>query len=490
MSTQVMPNWLSKRADLTPHRLAIVFGEETLTFADLYHRATLIAKRLSSIGVKEGDHVALLLQNGLPMVELIHALQYLGAVLVPLNIRLTSREISWQINDSKTSLLIYDERHQAIVSELPNQVVKLDYMQIDSLSVANTNLNHSIHLDAPHTLMYTSGTTGKPKGVILSYGNHWWSAIGSSLNLGLHTNDRWLCCVPLFHMSGLSILLRSVIYGITAVLHESFDPTEVNETIKEARITIVSVVSVMLSHMIDDLDPLGYPDTLRCMLLGGGPAPQSLLEKCKAIDIPVFQTFGMTETASQLATLSPEYMLPKLGSAGKPLFPSELTIRIDGEIMPANQAGEIVVRGPNVTQGYWNREDATTQAIKEGWFYTGDIGYLDEDGFLYVLDRRKDLIISGGENVYPAEIESVILELLQVEDVGVAGIPHEKWGQVPIAFIVLKEDKHIRESEIIDYCSKKLAKYKVPAHIHFVDELPRNASKKLQRHKLQQLMDM
>ncbi|MED5077855.1 AMP-binding protein, partial [Geobacillus stearothermophilus] len=216
--------------------------------------------------------------------------------------------------------------------------------------------------------------------------------------------------------------------------------------------------------------------------------PRPLLEACKEKGIPVYQTYGMTETASQIATLAPEYSLTKLGSAGKPLFPAELCILKDGKPAAPHEAGEIVVKGPNVTKGYWQRPEATAQAIRGGWFFTGDIGYLDEDGFLYVLDRRSDLIISGGENVYPAEVEAVLLSHPDVEEAGVTGVENETWGQVPYAFVRLKRGASPDEAALRAFCRERLAKYKVPARIYFVDELPRNAAQKLLRRELKRLI--
>jgi len=306
------------------------------------------------------------------------------------------------------------------------------------------------------------------------------------LNLGLSDKDKWLVTLPLFHISGLSILLRSVIYGIPLVLHDRFVPKQANEFIMNEGVTIMSVVSNMLTRMLEDLGEQRYPSAFRCMLLGGGPAPLPLLQACVERDIPVMQTYGMTETCSQFATLAPQYMLSKLGSAGKPLFQSELRIvDSNGDQLPAGEAGEIIVRGPNVSSGYYNREN---DSFTEGWLYTGDIGYVDEEGFLYVLDRRKDLIISGGENVYPAEIEAVLLSHPHVIEAGVTAIVDEKWGQRPIAFVVLSSEGAFHEEQLLYYCSEQLARYKLPAAIYSVKELPRNAAGKLLRRELHRLL--
>lgn len=491
MAGEKMLNWLSKRAALSPNRMAVMSETGEWTFAQLEQRAQGLARRLKGYGIERGQYVAFLMQNGLHVVEVVHALQYAGTVTVPMNIRLTPREIAWQLADSEAVLLVFDrvnaEKAADISKELPESQM-LSYDALYELAEADESIETHIDLDDVHTIIYTSGTTGNPKGVMLTYGNHWWSAIGSALNLGIHENDRWLTCVPMFHVSGLSILMRSVIYGVTAIIHETFDAEKANQAINEHGVTIMSVVTAMLTKMVDTLGEKGYPDSFRCMLLGGGPAPQILLEKCRDLGIPVFQSFGMSETASQIVTLAPEDMLDRLGSAGKPLFPAELRIEKDGKTTAAGEVGEIVVRGPNVTKGYLKREAETQKALRDGWLYSGDLGYVDEEGFLYVLDRRKDLIISGGENVYPAEIEAVLAAHPAIEDAGVIGMEDERWGQVPVACVKTKATQVFDEGEIVGFCRDRLAGYKVPSRVYQVDELPRNASRKLLRRKLSGLI--
>src|SRR5699024_9822416 len=281
------------------------------------------------------------------------------------------------------------------------------------------------------TIIYTSGTTGFPKGVVHTYGNHWWSAAGSMLNLGLSKQDKWLAAVPMFHVSGLSILLRRVIYGIPVYMLENYDKQQFHEALMNKGVTVASVVTMMVQALMYQLNDDRYPDTLRCLRLGGGPAPESLLEKAKARQMPVFQSYGMTETSSQIVILSPVKALEKIGSSGKPLFPAQLKINA-----PDGQVGEIYVKGPMVTKGYFNNEQATNKALIDGWLATGDLGYTDREGFLYVVDRRKDLIISGGENIYPTEVENVLSSMEGVQEVGVVGKADDKWGQVPVAFAV------------------------------------------------------
>ncbi len=485
------PNWLANRAFLTPDRIAIKTDEESITFGELHTKTLSFARKLSNLDVSNGDMVAVLMRNSIEMVVAIHALKYIGVTTVLLNTRLTSHELLWQLEDSKPKTVLtegfFSERFEAIKEKIEwatlhtlEEIKQADEKDFDFVS--------TFKLDSVDTIMYTSGTTGKPKGVLQTFGNHWWSAIGSALNLGLHEKDTWLSSVPLFHISGLSILMRSVIYGITVVLHETFNAEEVNKSILKNKVTIISVVSTMLSQMIDDLGVNKYPNSLRCVLLGGGPAPKPLLEVCKEKLIPVYQTYGMTETSSQIVTLSPEYSLEKLGSAGKPLFPVQIKVVSDGKEVLPNQSGEIVVKGPNVTKGYLNRVDATAESIRNGWLYSGDIGYLDSDGFLYILDRRSDLIVSGGENVYPAEIESVLLSHPSIKEAGVTGINDSIWGQVPCAFIKLENQTSLTLEEVQTFCQERLAKYKIPKQVFFVKELPRNASNKLMRKRLLDLL--
>ncbi|WP_102345205.1 o-succinylbenzoate--CoA ligase [Bacillus sp. Marseille-P3661] len=488
MQSELLPNWLQKRAELSPKRKALITEDKTWTFIELHEQAKKMAQKLTALGIKKDDHVALLVDNQPEFVFLLHGIEYVGAVAVLLNTRLSSYEIVWQIQDSNTKLVIYNTKH---ANKMANEGVSAKRMSIEEfLDVREESLTieQEWQLDRLHTIIYTSGTTGTPKGVMLSYGNHWWNAVGSSLNLGMHTNDCWLCALPLFHVSGLSILLRSVIYGIPVVLLEKFSPSKVNEVIASQNVSIISVVSQMLINMLADLGEKKYPSSLRCVLLGGGPAPKPLLDTCVVKGIPVFQTYGMTETGSQIVTLSSEYMLEKVGSAGKPLFPAQLRIEKDNSILGPGMAGEIVVKGPSVTKGYWRNKHASNKSILNGWLYTGDIGYLDEDGFLYVLDRRSDLIISGGENIYPAEVESVLLAYPGIIEVGVAGVDDIKWGQVPVAFVKTADGKDVIVEELLSFCAERLAKYKVPSQVYFVDELPRNASNKLMRHKLKELL--
>lgn len=486
---QMIPNWLLQREYLTPHRTALVFSGKRWTFAELAHEARKYAGKLQFAGAADGMRVAILANNKPVTVFIIHALQQLGIEAVFLNHKLTKEELIFQLRDSDSGMLIYDASFSAAAEEMKTDVpdlIAVSVNRLDEEQGEGFKPRKEFALGQPCSIMYTSGTTGNPKGVIQTYGNHWYSAIGSALNLGLQEQDAWLCAVPIFHISGLSILMRSVIYGIPVYIMEQFSESEANRLLKSGEITIMSVVAAMLSRMLEDLGEASYHAGFRCMLLGGGPAPMALLNRCKEKGIPVFQTYGMTETASQVVTLAPEDSLRKLGSAGKPLFPVQIAIHREDRPAAAFEAGEISIKAPNITIGYLNRKEANEQSFKDGWFRTGDIGYLDEEGYLFILDRRSDLIISGGENVYPAEIENVLLSHPLVREAGVAGVEDPLWGKVPYAFIVPR--KEVKTEDLFDFCASRLAKYKVPKRIIIVEALPRSGSNKLLRRELPQLI--
>lgn len=472
------PNWLLHRAYVTPERVALIYQDKKWTFRDLADEVNELSNRLAQTSLKKGETVGLLMNNHPQMVMLVHACFSLGFKIVLLNNKLTKAERRFQLEDAKAAALftepVYASDHKG---ELPVYTMEM----LPEAGQENVEkIENDFDLNETVTIMYTSGTTGRPKGVEQTFGNHFHSAVSSALNMGLREDDRWLISLPLFHISGLSALFKSVIYGMTIVLHQKFDVDEVIGSIEQHRVTMISVVQTMLSRLLSRLEEC--PSSLRCLLLGGGPAPLAMLQESKEKGFPVFQSYGMTETCSQIVTLAPEFSVEKLGSAGKPLFGCELKIQDGTRICRPFEHGEIMVKGANVMKGYLYREEATAAAFDQGWLKTGDIGYVDEEGFLFVLDRRSDLIISGGENIYPAEIEAVLLTHPHVKEAGVTGIDDDKWGEVPAAFLVT--DHKIPENELYALCESHLAKYKWPASFHFVDELPRNASNKLQRHRL------
>jgi len=493
--TQV-PHFLDQRAYLSPDRPAVLTNDTIWTFSDLRKMALMARDDLVQRGVKPGQTVSLLVGNRPLSMALIHALTYLRAVVVLLNTRLAPRELVDQVNQAQSPWLFYDSQFRdrateilsGVKAQLGLQAVGLEdlFARSEARSSGGPS-RESIDLDDDQALIYTSGTTGRAKGVRLTYKNHWWSAVGSVLNLGLQEQDRWLLCLPLFHVSGLSVLFRSTIYGIPVVLHDQFDPERVHRDLQRHRVTQISVVATQLERMLD-VPGANYPGTLRVVLVGGGPVPGHLLDRALKRGVPVYQTYGLTETASQVVTLSPEYIVRKRGSAGKPLFSAELEIRQGGKVLPFGQVGEILIRGPMVTPGYRIEAGVEGLRLDGGWLRTGDVGHLDEDGFLYVHDRLRDLIISGGENVYPAEIEAVLCEHPQVLDAGVVGTQDPEWGQVPVAFIQVEVGSQLAEAEILAFLRERLAAYKLPKMVYQVDEIPRNAAGKiLRRHLVKRL---
>jgi O-succinylbenzoic acid--CoA ligase len=469
-----------------------VAGTEKLNFEELYERALALAAKLREAGIEKGSRVALLLGNSLAFVETVYALMQLEAVLVPLNLRLTPAELGWQLSDVGAGFLLTGNKYLAQAREAsagtPARLLNLpdlDRQPIPALSVTPSASYRTTDL---HTIIYSSGTTGQPKGVRLTYGNHYFNAYASYQNFPAGETDRWLAVLPLFHVGGLAIVWRGLFYGMPVVVHESFDPAAVNHAIDHEGVSVISVVTNMLARMLDQRQDRGYPASLRSVLIGGGPVPQPLLERCARAGIPVVQTYGLTETASQAVTLAAQDALRKLGSAGKPLPGVELKISPKEDGGPT-EAGEIMLRGQNVTPGYEGRPAETARAWRDGWFHTGDIGRVDEEGYLYVLDRRTDLIISGGENVYPAEIEAVLLSHPAVEEAGVIGQASPQWGQVVVAFVKVRPGAKVDEAELLEYCRERLARYKLPRRVIFATEsLPRNATGKLLRRNLREML--
>lgn len=474
---QAIPHWLTKQASLHPDKTAVEYPDgRKLTFLQLKDKSEQVAKKIANFDINKGSRVAILANNSIEMIVAIHALSYLEAVVVLLNTRLTKSELTFQLEQSKAELLLTTEDLKTDKKLTFSR--QLTFTELKSLTEKNVPISEEITLNQPFTMMYTSGTTGLPKGVIHTYGNHWFSAVGSVLNLGLHDNDKWLLTLPLFHVGGLSILIRSVMYGMTVFFMEKYDVQTVKDALFTKKVTIASLVTVMLRQLLDEVGNLEFPDHVRCILLGGGSVPEPLLREVEKKQVPLFQTYGMTETSSQIVTLSAPYARKKLGSAGKPLLPASVKISNKDK----DGIGEIAVKGPMVFHGYDQLPEENIRAFKDGWFFTGDLGYIDADGFLYVVDRRKDLIISGGENIYPSEVERVLLDFPSVKEVAVVGKRDAKWGEVPVAFVIAKGK--IVEQDILNFAKQRLASFKVPRQIIFTQSLPRNATNKIMRHRL------
>ena len=475
------PNWIQQRAYLSPNRIGLSFGDQSWTFKQIATTAKEIAYKLAAFGLKSRSRVAIVAPSSPELVFIIYGCMLARIEIVLLNNRLTKEELAYQIQDSNVLAVICHKGEQDKLALELNIIPIQDLFQAD-----RADIQIDSYWDETDTIsiMYTSGTTGYPKGVRQTVQNHKASAINSVLNIGMTPEDVWLCMVPIFHISGFSMLMKSLLYGNEVRLYEKFDVEKSIEQIVAGTATYMSVVGVTLGRIIDFMEQhnLTAHPNFRLMLAGGSSIPVDFLKRAAKLSLNVAQTYGMTETASQTATLSSEDALLKIGSAGKPLFFN--SIKIDGAKHP-NSEGEICIRGPHVTPGYIGRFEATA-SVEDGWLKSGDIGYIDEDGYLFVVDRRSDLIISGGENIYPAEIENVLLMHPSVQEVGVCGIEDSTWGQVPIAFVMAKSD--VTEQTIIEFCKMNLASYKLPKRIVFVNHLPRNSSNKLLRRKLRELL--
>src|SRR5688572_16399554 len=425
-----LDNWLAQRSESSPERTALLADDSEATYAELEHEAAWVARRLAAYGVRRDAAAALTMHPGREQVVLIHALMKLGAVLVPLSPRLTEAERASVLSREQVSVDLSDAAGQLTQTE------------------ADLPLLGEHNLDDPHCRILTSGSTGTPRTVGLTYGNHVWSAVGSAFNIGVLPEDRWLCCVPLSHVAGMSIVMRSVIYGTGLVLHDGFDTDRVGESLECDGITLVSLVPTMLGRLLEAEADLAGP---RAILVGGGPVPPEMLAEALGRGATVIQTYGLTEACSQVTTLAPADAERKLGSAGRPLLTTHLRI----------SDGEIPVQGPTVAPG-------TTD--EDGWLHTGDLGRIDAEGFLYVTDRLGDLIVSGGENVVPAEVEDVLRRHPDVADAAAIGRADPEWQEAVAAFVVLRDGAGADAAELRRHCASNLARFQVPKHFEFVAE--------------------
>lgn len=488
-------SWLQQRAEETPAQDAIQVSDQVISYAELNEQAERLAEGLRERGVVKGDVVALLFENGADCVRLLWALQSVGAVLLPLNLRWVPRELAHVLRDSGARFLLHGPGDRALqaraaASECPALCVfEIHDQRLGSVHKGVSHTEPSADprsdLEGALALLYTSGTTGKPKGAILSAGAFLASAKGSAALLDAPPSDRWLACMPLFHVGGLSVLIRSCLAGSCAVIHAHFDPAEVVRSLQEEGITGVSFVAAMLERVLIEAAGATAPHSLRCVLLGGGPASEDLLERAAALGYPLAPTYGLTEAASQVATRPPGETNRPLSGGLRPIEGTEVCIRnAEGERLKPGRVGEICVRGPTLMKGYLGLPDETVRVLDRGWLRTGDAGVLNESGELQVFERREDLIVSGGENIYPAEVESVLQNHVSIREVGVVGTPHPELGARPVAWCVLEESASMDPAELKAFCRVHLAAYKVPDSFFTISALPRTASGKLLRREL------
>ena len=491
-------DWLRVRLQASPEAPAVMTDGSAYTFRELDAMVSRLCGYLKREGVAAGEHVALLMPNSPAAVCAIFAMSRLGTTIVPLNTRLTQSEIIWQIKRADCIRILCSPTTEAVARQaaedglhlyvLPEASADLEaWLTVAPMSIETAPPNQNLH--SLQAIQFTSGTTGFSKGAMITYANHLWGAIGSAFKLGVQTDDRWLVCMPLFHVGGMAILFRSCLYGTAIVPQRGFDEETIIRSLETEKITLISLVPTMLKRLLDAGLCAGRAPDLRLILLGGAAAPTDLLESAFDAGLPVAVTYGLTEATSQVATMRPKEARAKPGSPGRALLFSEVNIVDEnGKSAAANQPGEVVVRGPSVMTGYYADDEATRSALRNGWFHTGDIGYLDDDGDLWILNRRSDLIVSGGENIYPAEVERVLRSHPQVAEVCVVGLPHADWGQQVAALVQLDRPGAIDGDELLDYCRKSLAGYKQPRLLVFTDEIPTTGSGKIHRHAVEELL--
>ncbi|MEM7018510.1 MAG: long-chain fatty acid--CoA ligase [Pseudomonadota bacterium] len=492
---------LAKRAFITPNLEALVdvATERRFTYAELNQRCNRTANFLLEIGVQKGDRVGMLMMNSAEFIETYFALAKIGAVIVPLNWRLVPDELSFILKDSGTKFLIYSDDFNASAAELQERGAegspiqagvhvgspdnRLDFAQ-DYAALQSAALDEEPEARAEDDdllyIMYTSGTTGLPKGVVHTHKTSFWGLLTMNATADLRLKDRYLLVLPLFHVGALTPGTGCVYGGVTMIILRAFDPTLAWELFEKEKITTALAVPAMLNFMLQVPDFKKYDySQLRWIMSGASPVPESLIETYADVGIEIHQVYGLTESCGPACLISPEDALTKIGSTGKAFMHTEIrVVDPDGNDVPEGVPGEVIVRGEHIMKEYWNRPDATADTIKDGWLYSGDVAVWDNEGFVYIQDRIKDMIISGGENVYPAEIENVILAHPKVKEVAVIGQESKKWGESPLAVVVTSDDS-LTEDEVLAHCSGKLARFKMPRAAVFIEEIPRNPTGKV-----------
>lgn len=496
--------WLTRRELLNGDREAVVEVGRRVTYRQLNRRVNQLSRMLRGIGLGHGDRCAILAYNCLEFVEVLFAAAKLGLIVVPLNWRLAAAELAFILTDSGTKTLFFDSDFAGTVENLKSQSPLRRFISISQRELAGVTsyekalagqrddepeVGQRVDLNTPHIIMYTAGTTGRPKGAVLGQGASFWNAVNMSLCIDLTSQDRTLTVLPLFHVGGIGLYTLPTLYqGGTVVIQRAFDPKLTFRLLDEEKVNVLFGVPAIFLFLYQDPGfKSGVMGRLRSVMSGGAPLPLSLIHQYHEAGIILQQGFGMSEAAPGIAALDRQRALAKAGSIGRPLFHMEVRI-VDDENrdLAVSQTGELLIRGPNLMQEYWKRPEATAEAFTDGWLHTGDLARMDEDGDLYIVERKKDMYISGGENVYPAEVENTIYELPQVAEAAVIGIKDKKWGEVGRAIVVLKPDQKLTEAEVLDFLKGRLAKYKIPRSVVFVNQLPRNAAGKVLKNQLRE----
>ncbi len=502
MRNHGLGSWPARRARASPHRKALVCGEVELTYADLFERVTRLAHGLRDLGVHRADRVAYLGPNVPSFVETMFAAHALGAIFVPLNTRLTPGEVRHQLDSCDASVVVYAPQSAATVAALRDTlsgrtvVAVADAFNGDEdyeslLRRASTDwFDEPVDEDDPAMILYTSGTTGEPKGAVLTHGNITWNCVNVLVDMDLASDEVTLVSAPLFHVAALNMtLMPTLLKGGCSVLMPRWDIDDCYDLIEHHRVTFMFGVPAMFTSLMQsprwntaDLS------SVRLLMSGGAPIPLSMIRAYQARGLTFVQGFGLTETAPGALLLHAEMSTAKAGSAGVPHFFADVrVVQPDHTNSGTGEPGEILISGPSVIPGYWNQPEATAAAFTDdGWFRSGDLGTLDDDGYVTIVDRIKDMYISGGENIYPAEIESAISQHPAVAECAVVGVPDERWGEVGRAYVRLSPEGRVGEAELLDFLDGRLARYKIPRSVRFVEEFPRTGSGKVQKAKLRE----
>ncbi len=491
---------LTKRAQLNGDREAYVDSKlpVRLTFSELNARCNQVSHMLVDLGVEPGDRVAIMMMNSAEFFEAYFAVAKIGGIVVPLNWRLVADELEFILKDSGSKTLIFGDEFAELAADLHSRGDKTDivnWLHSGGDEEAHFASNYESLRNAASTdepviraedddllyIMYTSGTTGLPKGVVHSHDTTFWALATFAATADVHDGDRYLAALPMFHVGSLTPITANVHMGTTSVVMREFDPQRAWELMGEEKITSALLVPAMLNFMIQikDLDRFDH-SSLRWIQSGASPLPVSLIQQYADINVDIHQIYGLTESCGPACLITAEHALSKIGSTGRAFFHTDVrVVDEEGNDVPPDVQGEVWVKAKHVMKEYWNRPEATAETITEsGWLRTGDVAVVDDEGFIYIQDRIKDMIISGGENVYPAEIENVILTHPEVAEVAVIGQPSERWGESPFA-VVVRTDETLTENDVLKYCDGKLARFKLPKGAAFIDVIPRNANGKV-----------
>ena len=503
MENQGIGPWVARKAQRFGACDAIIYRDQRITYRELAGRIERLARAFIDRGVVKGDRVGYLGNNHPAFLESLFAATLIGAIFVPLNTRLAIPEIEFALGDSATKLLVFHEElrslaragswtagvesHIVVEGAAQDGIENYEEVLTGVQLVPGAPLDAAVSLDDPAILLYTSGTTGHPKGAIITHGNIHWNAFNVMVDYGVTQGERVLLISPMFHVAALTNgALTVLLQGGTVVLHEKFDAGQVLSTIAHEGITMLSGVPTTYQMLQEHADWATTDiSSLRRLTCGGSAVPDRLMAAFGERGLGFSVGYGMTESSPGATALPAEHAREKTGSSGiRHFFTDVKIVDEQGVEVPVGAVGEILIKGPNVVKEYWRRPEATADAFADGWFKSGDLGHFDEDGYIYISDRLKDMIISGGENIYSAEVEGIIMEIPEVEAVALIGVPDEKWGEVPHAYVQLLPGASLGAEQIVDHVSGRLARFKIPKNIVFVDEFPRTASGKIQKAQL------